>query len=83
MTNSTIKGEFVVLDKSVQEAEWLRQFFRKFSKMRDVPLLCIHFDIIAAIDTLERVLYYSITQLLSAGVISIDFIRSKMTLQIR
>lgn len=89
VTKSTMEAEFVALDKASEQAEWLRQFLEDIPRWEMlVPPLCIHCDSTAAIGTAERVLYNgmsrhirrrhnSVRQLLSTGVITIDFIRSK------
>ena len=89
VTKSTIEAEFVSLDTSGEHSEWLRQFVEDIPIWEmPVPPLCIHCDSTATIGTTERILYNgmsrhihlrhnSVRQLLSTGVITIDFIRSK------
>ncbi|GJR20920.1 retrovirus-related pol polyprotein from transposon TNT 1-94 [Tanacetum coccineum] len=69
IAKSTVESEFIALDKCREEAEWLRQFVedipRAHSTMYNGKSRHIH----------RR--HNSIRQLLSTGVISIDYVKSK------
>ncbi|XP_074378313.1 secreted RxLR effector protein 161-like [Apium graveolens] len=89
VTKCAMEAEFVALDKASEQAEWLRQFLEDIPRWEmPVPPLGIHCDSTAAIGTAERVLFNgmsrhirrrhnSVRQLLSTGVITIDYIKSK------
>ena len=81
--------EFIALDMAREEAEWLRQYLKDIP-LWSKPMLaiCIHCDNQAAISRAQIFLYNgkskhihcrhnTIKQLLSNGIISIDFISSK------
>ncbi|KAL0556293.1 hypothetical protein IC582_004805 [Cucumis melo] len=82
IAQSTMESEFIALDKAGEEAEWLRNFLEdipNWSKL--VPAICIHSDSQAAIENGKsrhiRRRHNTIRQLLSNGIITIDFVRSK------
>jgi hypothetical protein len=89
ITRSTMESEFVALDKCGEEAEWLRQFVEDIPRWtKPVPAICIHCDSQSAIGSAQSKMYNgksrhirrrhnSIKQLLSTGVISLDFVKSK------
>ena len=89
ITRSTMKYEFVVLDKCGEEAKWLRHFLEDIPRwLKLVPLICIHCDSQSAIGRAQNSMYNSkskhifcrhntIRQLLLTGVISLDYVRSK------
>ena len=81
--------EFISFVKVVEEAEWLRHFLEDIPIwMKLVPSICIHCDSKLAIGRAQNHMYNSksqhihrrhntMRQLLSNGIISIDFIKSK------
>ena len=81
--------EFVDLDKSGKEVEWLRNFLEDIPEwIKPVPTICIYSDNQATIGRAQNVMYNgksrhmrrrhnTVRQLISAGVISIDFVKSK------
>ena len=89
ITRSTMESEFVALDKSREEAEWLRNFLEDIPEWpKPVPTICIYCDNQATIGRAQNVMYNgksrhmrrrhnTVRQLISAGVISIDFVKSK------
>ena len=84
-----MESEFIALDKSGEEAEWLRQFLEDIPGWpKPVSAISIHCDSQSAIGRAQSVMYNgksrhirrrhnTIRQLLSTGVISIDYIKSK------
>ena len=86
---STIESEFIALDKCGEEAEWLRHFLEDIPKWpRHVPPICIHCDSQSAISRAQSNMYNgksrhirrrhnTIRQLLSTGVISVDYVKYK------
>ncbi|KAL6327095.1 hypothetical protein AAG906_014339 [Vitis piasezkii] len=71
IARSTMESEFIALDKAREEAEWLRNF------LEDIPMwpklvtaICIHRDSQAALARAKNAL-------LSNGVITTDFVKSK------
>ena len=89
IARSTMESEFIALDKAGEEAEWLRQFLEDIPLwQKPVPAICIHCDNQAAISRAQNVIYNgksrhirrrhnTVKQLLSNGIISIDFVSSK------
>ncbi|KAI3728850.1 hypothetical protein L6452_17494 [Arctium lappa] len=89
IVRSTMKSEFTALDKCGEEAEWLRQFMEDIPKWpKPVTTICIHCDSQSAIGRAQSTMYNgksrhirrrrnTIRQLLSTGVISIDYVKSK------
>ncbi|RVW87884.1 Retrovirus-related Pol polyprotein from transposon TNT 1-94 [Vitis vinifera] len=89
IARSTMESEFIALDKCGEEAEWLRHFLEdipRWSKL--VPPICIHCDSQSAIGRAQSNMYNgksrhirrrhnTIRQLLSTGVISVDYVKSK------
>ena len=87
IARSTMESEFIALDKAAEEAEWLRNF------LEDIPIwhkpvtaICIHCDSMATQARAKSNIYNgksrhnTIKQLLSSGVISIQYIKSKANL---
>jgi len=84
-----MESEFIALDKAREEAEWLRQFLKVILLWpKLVPAICIHCDNQAAISRAQNFIYNGksrhirrkhniVKQLLSNGIISIDFVSSK------
>ncbi|GJT38142.1 putative ribonuclease H-like domain-containing protein [Tanacetum coccineum] len=89
IAKSTMESEFIALDKCGEEAEWLRQFVEDIPMWpKPVTAISIHCDSQSAIGRAHRIMYNgksreicrqhnSIRQLLSTGVISIDYVKSK------
>ena len=87
--------EFIALDKCGEEAEWLLHFLEYIPRWpKPVPLICIHCDSQSAIGRAQNNMYNdksrhirrrrnTIKQQLSTGVITMDYIKSKITLRIR
>ena len=80
--------EFITLDKCGEEAEWLRHFLEDIPRwLKHVPPICIHCDSQFAIGRAQNSMYNGksrhirsrhsiIRQLLSTGVISLDYVKS-------
>ena len=89
IARSTMEYEFIALDKCGEEAEWLCNFQEDILRWRKVvPPICIHCDSPSTIGRAQNSMYngksihihrkyYTIRQLLSTGVISLDFLISK------
>ena len=89
IARSTMESEFIALDKAGEEAEWLRQFLEDIPIWpKPVPTICIHYDSQSAIGRAQNDMYNgksrhirrrhnTVRQLLSNGIISIDYIKSK------
>ena len=81
--------EFITLDKCGEEVEWLHQFLNDILRWpKHVPTICIHcdsqFSICRAQSSMNngksrhiRRRHNTIKQLLSIGVILLDYVRSK------
>ena len=86
---STIESEFIALEKYGEEAEWLHHFLEDIPRwQRHVPLICIHCNSQYTIGRAQSIMYNgksrhiyrrhnTIRQLLSTGVISVDYVKSK------
>ena len=84
-----MESEFIALDKAGEEAEWLRQFLEYVPRWpKPLTAICIHCDCQSAIGRAQSAIYNgrsrhmrrrhnTIRQLLSTGVITIDYVRSK------
>ena len=84
-----MESEFIALDKCGEETEWLRHFLEDIPRWpRPVPPICIHCDSQFSICRAQSSMYNgksrhirrrhnTIKQLLSTGVISIEFVKSK------
>ena len=69
IARSTMESEFIALDKAGEEAEWLRHFLEDIPIWpQPVPAICIHCDSQSVIGR---------AQLLSNGIMTIEYIRSK------
>ncbi|RVW17127.1 Retrovirus-related Pol polyprotein from transposon TNT 1-94 [Vitis vinifera] len=89
IARSTMESEFIALDKCGEEAEWLRHFLEDIPRWsKPVPPICIHCDSQSAIGRAQSNMYNgksrhihrrhnTIRQLLSTGVISVDYVKSK------
>ena len=84
-----MESEFIPLDKAGEEAEWLQQFLKDMPLwQKPVPTIRIHCDNQAAICRAQNFIYSgksrhirrkhnTVKQLLSNGIIFIDFVTSK------
>ena len=89
IARSTMESEFIALDKCGEEAEWLRHLLEDIPKwQKPVPPICIYCDSQSAIGRAQSKMYNgksrhirrrhnTIRQLLSIGIISIDYVMSK------
>ncbi|GJR87328.1 retrovirus-related pol polyprotein from transposon TNT 1-94 [Tanacetum coccineum] len=89
IAKSMMESEFITLDKCREEAEWLHQFVEDIPRCpKSATAISIHCDSQSAIDRAHSIMYNgksrhirrrhnSIRQLLSTGVISIDYVKSK------
>nr|GEV49733.1 zinc finger, CCHC-type [Tanacetum cinerariifolium] len=89
IAKSMMESEFIALDKYGEEAEWLRQFVEDIPRgPKPVTAIIIPCDSQSAIGRAQSTIYNgksrhicrrhnSIRQLLSTGVISIDYVASK------
>ncbi|KAL0413687.1 UNVERIFIED_CONTAM: Retrovirus-related Pol polyprotein from transposon TNT 1-94 [Sesamum radiatum] len=92
IARSTMESEFIALDKAGEEAEWLRNFLEDIPCWtKPVPAIMIHCDSQSAIGRAQSGMYNgksrhirrrhnTIRQLISSGIISIDYIKSKENL---
>ena len=88
IARSTMESEFIALDKAGEEAEWLRNFLEEIPCwVKPVPSVMIHCDSQAAIGRAQSEMYsgksrhirrrhHTVKQLISSGVISLDYVRS-------
>ena len=84
-----MESEFIALDKCAEDAEWLRHFLEDIPRWsKPVPPICIHCDSQSTIGRAPTSMYNdkskhifhrhnTIRQLLSIGVISLDYVKSK------
>ena len=89
IARSTMESEFIALDKTREEVEWLRNFLEDIPMWtKPVSAICIHCDSEAAIGQARNHIYNgksrhirrrhnTVRQLLSSGTISIDYVKSK------
>ena len=89
IARSTMESEFIALDKAGEEAEWLRNFLEDIPNWpKLVPSVCIHCDSQVEIGRARNVMYNgksrhirrrhdTVRQLLSSGIITIDYVKSK------
>ena len=89
IARSTMESEFIVLDKASKEAEWLRHFLEDIPIWpQPVSAIYIHCDSQSAIGKAQSHIYNgksrhirrrhnTIRQLLSNGIMTIEYIRSK------
>ncbi|XP_073154047.1 uncharacterized protein [Henckelia pumila] len=89
IARSTMESEFIALDKAGEEAKWLRNFLEDIPCwMKPVPAIMIHCDSQAAIGRAQSSMYNgksrhirqrhnTIRQLISNGVIAVDYVKSK------
>ncbi|PHT29665.1 hypothetical protein CQW23_30735 [Capsicum baccatum] len=84
-----MESEFITLDKAGEEAEWLRNFLEDIPYWpKPVAPVCIHCDSQAAIGRAGSMMYNgksrhirrrhnTVRELLSSGIITIDYVKSK------
>ena len=84
-----MKYEFIALDKYGEKAEWLHHFLKDIPRwLKPVPQICIHCDSQSTIGRAQNSMdngksrhicrrHNTIRQLLSTGVISLDYVKSK------
>ena len=89
IARSTMESEFIALDKVAEEAEWLRNFLEDIPVWpKLVTAICILCDNMAAQARAKNTVYNgksrhiwrrhnTIRQLLSNGIISIQYVKSK------
>ena len=89
IARSTMDSKFIALDKVGEEAEWLRHFLEDIPNWpKPVSAICIHCDSQSAIGRAQnhnyngksrhiRRRHNTVKQLLSNGIISIDYVKSK------
>ena len=89
IARSTMESEFIALDIVGEEAEWLRNFLEDIPNWsRPVPPISIHCDSQSAIGRAQSHMYNgksrhihrrhnTVRQLLSNGIITIDYVKSK------
>lgn len=89
IARSTMESEFIALDKCGEEAEWLRHFMEDIPEWsKSVTAICIHCDNTSGIGRAQSTMYNgksrhirrrhkTIRQLISTGVITIDYVKSK------
>jgi hypothetical protein len=89
IARSTMESEFIALDKATEEAEWLRHFLEDIPRWsKPVPAICVHCDSQSAIGRAQSNMYNgksrhirrrhnTIRQLLSTGVVTVDYVKSK------
>ncbi|GKD53661.1 DNA polymerase zeta catalytic subunit-like protein [Tanacetum coccineum] len=89
IAKSMMESEFITLVKCEEEAEWLRQFIEDIPRWpKSITAISIHCDSQSKIGRAHSIMYNgkskhiyrrhnSIQQLLSIGVISIDYVKSK------
>ena len=89
IARSTMEYEFIALDKAGDEENWLRHFIKDIPIWpKLVSSICIHCDGQSAISRAQNDMYNdksrhirrrhnTVKQLLSNGIISIDYIKSK------
>ncbi|KAK6122523.1 hypothetical protein DH2020_043728 [Rehmannia glutinosa] len=94
IARSTMESEFIALDKAGEEAEWLRNFLEDIPCWnKPMPAVMIHCDSQSAIGRAQSSMYNgksrhirrrhnTIRQLISNGVISVDYVKSKENLAI-
>ena len=92
IARSTMESKFIALDKAGEEAGWLHHFLEDMPMwMKHVSSICIHCDSKSVIGRAQSYMYNgksrhicrrhnTVRQLLSNGIISIDFIKSKENL---
>ena len=89
ISKCTMDYEFITLEKRGEETEWLRHFLEDIPRWpKPVPPICIHCNSQSAIGRAQNSMYNgkcrhicrrhnAIRQLLSIGVISLHYVKSK------
>ena len=89
IAKSIMESEFIALDKCGEKVEWLRHFLEDIPRWpKHVPPICIHCNSQSIIDRAQNNMYNgkskhirrrhnTVRQLLSTGVISLDYVKSK------
>ena len=89
IVRSTMEYEFIAIYKCEEEAEWLRHFLEDIPRWpKPMPPICIHCECQSVIGRAQNNMYNceyrhihckhnTIRQLLSTGVTSLDYVRSK------
>ena len=89
ISRSTMESEFIALDICAEEAEWLHQFVEDIPEWpKPVTAISIHCDNQSAIGRAQNTMYNgksrhirrrhkTIRQLISTGVITVDWVKSK------
>ena len=89
ISRSTMEYEFVALDKSGEEAEWLHYFIEDIMRWpKPMPTISIHCDSQSSIGRAQNITYNGksrhirrrhniVRQLISIRVISVDYVKSK------
>ncbi|PHT43417.1 hypothetical protein CQW23_17442 [Capsicum baccatum] len=84
-----MESKFIALDKAGEEAEWLQNFLQDISYWpKPVAPVCIHCDSQATIGRAGSMMYNdkshhirrrhnTIRELLSSGIITVDYVKSK------
>ena len=87
-----MESEFIALDKAGEEAEWLRQFVEDIPRWpKPATAICIHCDSQSALGRARSTMHNgrnrhirhirrrhnTIRQLISTGIITVDYVRSK------
>ncbi|PHT87288.1 hypothetical protein T459_09394 [Capsicum annuum] len=84
-----MESEFIALNKVGEEAEWLRNFLKDIPYWpKPMAPVCIHCDSQAAISRARSMMYNgksrhirqrhkTIRELLSSGIITVDYVKSK------
>lgn len=84
-----MESEFITIDKCGEEAEWLHNFLEDIPRWsKPVLAICIYCDSQSAIEKVQSNMYNgksrhicrrhnTIRQLLSTGIITIDYVRLK------
>ena len=93
IARSTMEYEFIALDKCGEEPEWIFHFLKDIPRwLRPMPPLCIHYDSQSTIGRAQSRMYNgksrhirhrhnTIRQLLSTGVIFVDYVKSKENIE--
>ena len=93
IARSTMESEFITLDKAGEEAEWLHHFLEDIPIWpQPVPTICIHCDSQVTIGRAQNHIYNgksrhirrrhnTVRQLLSNGILTIEYIRSKENIE--
>ena len=90
IANSTMESEFIALESTGKEVEWLRNFLSEIPLgMKPTPSMSMHYDCKAAILIAKNKVFNGknrhicvrhevVKQLLKYGIMSIDYVKSKV-----